>query len=323
MSHDLKMDEVPIDVQPSSVAKPGVSERVSKYTELAKKILNGLRKLDGNRETNEIDALHNLAEELLQFAPTITHRAVARELRNSLFYGELDRSLRMAMTVWRQPDLRAEKIVSRKYGYLWLCIPKVASRSIKAVLCKIDEDAELVVGKSVFEVFAAYPEARDYYSFAFVRDPCRRAFSLYANKYLRSGEETREHFIDPYYGASLSFSFYDLCRWLNTPYGSDAFADRHWLSQTRQLDLGEGRLPDFVGRHESIDDDFRKVCERLGMPVRPLPRLNTMAGHRPTEEDLRSVAQLPDQNLTETNVKLLQERYEADFAMLNMLDKRR
>ena len=265
MSHGLNTDEGPIGVQASSVAKPEVIERAGRYTQLAQKILGGLRKLDGDRGTNEIDALHNLAEELIQSAPSSTHRTVACELRDSLIDGELDRSLRIAMTVWRQPDLRAEKIVSRKYGYLWLCIPKVASRSIKAVLCKIDEDAELIAGKSVFEVFAAYPEARDYYSFAFVRDPCRRAYSLYADKYVQHGEKTRQYFVDPYYGASLSFSFGDLCRWLNTPYGSDAFADRHWLSQTRQLDLGEGRLPDFVGRHESIDADFRAVCEHLGV----------------------------------------------------------
>ncbi|MDE0392998.1 MAG: sulfotransferase family 2 domain-containing protein [Rhodospirillales bacterium] len=319
----MEMDEDTIGVQPPSVTKPKVIERVRKYTNVAKKILNGLRDLDGYRETKKIDALHNLAEELLEFAPTITHRAVARELRDSLFYGELDRALRMTMTASRKPDLRAEKIVSRKYAFLWLCIPKVASRSIKSLLCEIDEDAELIVGKSVSEVLAAYPEARAYYSFAFVRDPCRRAFSFYADKYLKPEEKKRQYFIDPYYGTAPSFDFYDLCRWLNTPYGSDAFADRHWLSQTRQLELDEGRLPDFVGRHESLDADFRSVCERLGMPVRSLPKLNTMVGCKPTEEDLRSVAQLPDRHLNETNVTLLQERYADDFALLDRLRERR
>ena len=183
----------------------------------------------------------------------------------------------------------------------------------------------MIVGKSVFEVFAAYPEARDFYSFAFVRDPCRRAFSFCVDKYLQPAEKKRQYFIDPYYGASLSFSFYDLCRWLNTPYGSDAFADRHWLSQIRQLELGEGRrrLPDSVGRHDSLGADFRAVCNRLGMPVRRLPKLNTMAGNEPTEVDLQSVAQLPDRHLNETNVTLLRERYADDFALLDRLGKRR
>ena len=206
---------------------------------------------------------------------------------------------------------------------MWLCIPKVASRSIKSLLCEIDGDAELIVGKSILEVFAAYAEARDYYSFAFVRDPCRRAFSFYADKYLKPSEKKRKYFIDRYYGTSPSFSFNDLCRWLNTPYGSDAFADRHWLSQTRQLELDEGRLPDFVGRHESLDADFRSVCERVGMPTRRLPKLNTMAGWEPTEEDLRSAARLPDRHLNETNVTLLRERYADDFALLDRLGERR
>ena len=59
------------------------------------------------------------------------------------------------------------------------------------------------------------------------------------------------------------------------------------------------------------------------MPVRPLPKLDTMAGYRPTEEDLRKVSQVPDRHLSETNVALLRERYADDFAMLDMLDKRR
>lgn len=323
MSHGVKMNEDTIGLQPPSVTEPKVAERARKYRGVSAKILNGLRDLDGNRETKRIDELRNLAEELLEFAPTIAHRAVARDLREALANGEIDRALRMAMTASRKPDLRAEKIISRKYGFLWLCIPKVASRSIKSLLCEIDGDAELIVGKSILEVFAAYAEARDYYSFSFVRDPCRRAFSFYADKYLKPSEKKRKYFIDRYYGTSPSFSFNDLCRWLNTPYGSDAFADRHWLSQARQLELDEGRLPDFVGRHESLDADFRSVCERVGMPTRRLPKLNTMAGWEPTEEDLRSAARLPDRHLNETNVALLRERYADDFALLDMLGKRR
>ena len=266
-----------------------------------------------------VDVLHDLAEKLVGLAPTHPHRAVARDLLDALSDGEFEQAFSIATTARKTPDLRAEKIVSRKYGYVWLCIPKVASRSIMTLLREIDPDAEVVRDKSISDVHAMHPEARGYYSFAFVRDPYRRTFSFYANKYLQSTEDTRRYFIDPYHGASLAFSFDDLCRWLATPYGSDAFADRHWLSQSRQVVLDDGRLPDFVGRYENLDADFRTVCNRLGMPARALPRLATMAGWRPTEEALRSVARLPDENLNERNKALLRERYAEDFALMSRL----
>ena len=266
-----------------------------------------------------VDVLHDLAEKLVGLAPTHPHRAVARDLLDALSDGEFEQALSIVTTAQKTPDLRADKIVSRKYGYVWLCITKVASRSIAALLREIDPDAEVMGDKSISDVYAMHPEARGYYSFAFVRNPYRRAFSFYADKYLRSMDTNARYFIDPYHGTSLAFSFDDLCRWLATPYGSDAFADRHWLSQSRQVVLDDGRLPDFVGRYENLDADFRAVCNRLGMPARELPRLGTMAGRNPTEEELRSVARLPDESLNERNKALLRERYAEDFALMSRL----
>ena len=91
------------------------------------------------------------------------------------------------------------------------------------------------------------------------------------------------------------------CRWLETPFGSDAFADRHWLSQHRQLRDGDGRLPEFLGRHERLDADWRALCERLGLPLRALPRLNPRpAGCEAAPPDAGTAA-------------LLRRRYAEDF----------
>ena len=285
----------------------------------AAEVHSRLRLRNGGNGGGSVDVLHDLAEKLVGLAPTHLHRSVARDLLDVLSDGEFEQALSIATTAKRTPDLGAEKIVSRKYGYVWLCIPKVASRSIRTLLREIDPDARVMHGKSISDVYAMHPEARGYYSFAFVRNPYRRAFSFYADKYLQPRDDKRRDFIDPYHGASPTFSFDDLCRWLTAPYGSDAFADRHWLSQSRQVVLDDGRLPDFVGRYENLDADFRTVCNRLGMPARELPRLNTMAGWEPTEEELRSVARLPDESLHERNKALLRERYAEDFALMSRL----
>ena len=93
-------------------------------------------------------------------------------------------------------------------------------------------------------------------------------------------------FIKPYYGVHEGMSFAELCRWLSTPYGSDAFANRHWLSQHRQLRLPDGRLPDFIGRYERLDTDWETVTARLGLPARALPRVNVRPEGMTAEEHL-------------------------------------
>ena len=172
-----------------------------------------------------------------------------------------------------------EKVVSRRYRYVWLCNPKAASRSIIAALRAADPDAEVIRQRTLDEILAARPEVKSYWSFAFVRHPCRRAYSFYVDKHglARSRAEAHAWFIDPYFGLRTGMRFDEVCRWLNTPYGSDAFADRHWLSQHRQIRIA-GRLPDFVGACERLDDDWRTVTRHLRLPFRKLPPVERPRG---------------------------------------------
>ncbi len=125
-------------------------------------------------------------------------------------------------------------------------------------------------------MLARRPEAREYFRFAFLRHPAERAFSFWADKHTlaRTDRDAFRWFIRPYHGLRTGMSFPEFCRWLATPFGADAFADRHWLSQHVQLRDASGRPPDFLGRAERLDADWRAVCERLGLPPRALPRLN-------------------------------------------------
>ena len=167
--------------------------------------------------------------------------------------------------------------MSRCYRFLWICVPKAASTSLTAALLAADPDAELIQGRTLRQIFAARPEVRGYCSFAFMRHPGRRALSCWGDKYVRLAGTPASYgdFIEPYHGAREGMPFAEFCRWLGTPYGSDAFADRHWLSQHRQIRLPGGGLPDFVGRFERLDDDWRTLTAHLGLPPRTLPKLRT------------------------------------------------
>ena len=99
-------------------------------------------------------------------------------------------------------------------------------------------------------------------------------------------------------------SFGELCRWLATPFGSDAFADRHWLSQSRQVTGTDGRLPDFLGRYETLEADWREISEHLRLPPVALPRLNASSTGPAGEADIDA-----------ESAALLRRRYAADFVL--------
>ena len=243
-----------------------------------------------------------LADRLMR-SPEAECRAVAAALAAAIDAGDDAAALALASTAGCRPDLRAEKIVSHRRRYLWICVPKAASRSMIAALRAADPGARLIRNRTLDQVLAAHPEARDYFRFAFLRDPVARSLSFWADKHRLAGtdRDNRRWFIDPWYGLSTGMGFEAFCRWLETPFGSDAFADRHWLSQHCQLRDGDGRLPEFLGRYERLDADWRAVCDRLGLPFRALPRLN------PRPEGCEAAP--PDAD----TAALLRRRYAEDF----------
>ena len=127
-------------------------------------------------------------------------RAVAAALAAAIEAGDDAAALALASTAGRRPDLRAEKIVSREYRYLWICNPKAASRSIVAALRAADPGATLIRNRTLEAVLAAHPEARDYFRFAFLRHPVDRTRSCWADKHrlALSDRDARRWFIAPW-----------------------------------------------------------------------------------------------------------------------------
>ena len=260
-----------------------------------------------------------------KLAVVVSNPLVVRDITGALARGAFDAAWRMAHTTSRSPDLGAEKIVSRKYRCLWICNPKVASRSIMSALLCVDPDVEIIQEKRISDVHATYPEVRDYYSFAFIRHPFGRALSFYrelhfAHEYYDEEqrgkkEEKRRKFFDRVYGLTETDGFDDFCRWLNTHYGSDAFAERHFLSQHLQIRLDGVTLPDFIGHFENLETDWHRVTTHLGMPASVLPLLNTIAGWQTTPEALKTVRTAADAYLTDRNKALLRTRYAEDFKL--------
>src|SRR5262249_747531 len=107
-------------------------------------------------------------------------------------------------------------------------------------------------------------DLKGYFSFGFVRNPWDRMVSVY--------RRTDPHLLE--HARSLGVELGGL------PF--DEFLARtaqithaHLADQARFVCAADGRvLADFVGRFETLADDFRTVCQRLAIDA-PLPRLNT------------------------------------------------
>lgn len=102
---------------------------------------------------------------------------------------------------------------------------------------------------------------RDYFKFAFVRNPWDRAVSLY--KYVGSPSE------------------YSFNKFATDILPRQLWASKYWFVQPQTEYLYEdGKLQvDFVGRFENLQEDFAEICTHLGMPPVALPLTNQTSVH--------------------------------------------
>ena len=259
------------------------------------------------RLANVIDVLFVLYR--LSTSSTPEHRQVLRPLASAVRTGDSKLALAIARNGRQRPDRRAEKIVSHRYEFVWICNPKVASRSILRALMVVDPEATLLFHNTTEELISACPEVRRFFSFAFVRDPCERARSFVEDK-LDSGPLSPNWVaLRSYYGLRKGMSFAEYCRWLETPFGSDAFADKHFLSQHTQIEV-DGRLPDYVGSYENLEENWRWVLGRLGVPYTELPYLNKRRAGTVYED------------VDDDSLAILRRRYDHDFELVRRVGSR-
>jgi hypothetical protein len=96
-----------------------------------------------------------------------------------------------------------------------------------------------------------------YFSFAFVRNPWNRMVSMY--RYLGFGTRC------------------DFKTFVKERFERDLWSDMFWFVRPQCdfiHDQDGNRIVDFVGRFETLQEDFNRVCGRLGWPETPLPHVN-------------------------------------------------
>ena len=192
-------------------------------------------------------------------------------------------------------------------------VPKTGSGTIRMqVLRQLREEKGPDLPKEALWRYVRFVPAEDLpglapprFSFGFVRDPYHRLVSCYRHKIERPRQQGKR--VSPIfwvYGRafSLQMDFPDFVRAVAAV--PDERAEKHFRSQTRFL-FRDGRpLVDFVGRLESFEQDWARVCAHTRL--QPVARAYNVTGAPVRLEEWYDAELLG----------VLNRRYAADFALL-------
>jgi hypothetical protein len=221
-------------------------------------------------------------------------------------------------------------IVSDEYKFVYLVVQKVACSSVKTALVslfdldtgpyetvrrdgsrglrvhKLFDDSGYQISKQQFtrELESKY---RDYFKFAFVRNPWDRLVSCYSQKLLDVRKDSMGQ------RSNLSPSMVGIELYNGMPFNEfvqavhvipDEEANIHFRSQRAAVcDKDGGIMADFVGHFETLGEDFSYVAQRIGVPDLQLPHLL-----RSKNREGRSYSEFYDGRLAE----LVHDRYAED-----------
>ena len=131
---------------------------------------------------------------------------------------------------------------------LYLAIPRTASTSISQIMGQSGHH-DIKYYREFFKYMATGMDINDVYKFAFVRNPYDRFVSAFSHLKLHPDKFTK--FVKDY---------------RNWWYTDDPVKQLLFKPQWRYICTWDMKLQvDFVGRYESIEDDWSKVAKRLGV----------------------------------------------------------
>lgn len=149
-----------------------------------------------------------------------------------------------------------------KHKAIWFRNYKVATRSIDHQLKNNCEPGEYIYSSAVGYNPSMY---KNYFKFAFVRNPVGRFVSAWKDKVLK-----QNYFKFPDDQHQEMKEIGNFIKWVE---GLDIDkCDEHLRAQNALIDLNN---IDFLGRFESFDEDFQMVADTLELERNPNVKLNT------------------------------------------------
>lgn len=198
-------------------------------------------------------------------------------------------------------------------------VPKVANSSIKAALARHvehDPDGPVKPTRDLFWIEATDGRTKmvspqdaaalkDYFVFAFTRNPFDRLVSCYNNKIVES-KALPDNFAKLGFAKGMTFDAF-AARIASI---DDAGADTHFQSQASMLTVSGRIVPSFVGRFENLQDDWQALDTALfqhaGIRIGRLEKRNYRRGN---------TTDLKDYFASNETFALVRQRYADDFRL--------
>ena len=157
-------------------------------------------------------------------------------------------------------------IIDNNNKFVFVAIAKTACTSVHRRFDIHEDPIPSIYHMHLRDILEENPDAKDYYKFAFVRNPYDRLLSAYYN--FRFSPEHKD-WAYPIYK-------YDMFRDFVLDIENSGCLDFiHLSSQFDFLRVGDSIGADFVGRYENLNEDFAKVETHLGLSHVELPVVRT------------------------------------------------
>lgn len=185
--------------------------------------------------------------------------------------------------------------------FIFIHIPKTAGCSVYEALNIQDSSQRrhvpLYMYRNLFIYKKRYKQYKEYFKFAFVRNPWDRFISCYF--YLKNGGRGSDANIKDSLLVNQYNSFKDFV--LNFKNIKNQFTGFHFLSQVQWINSSIN----FIGRYERLECDFKYVCDMLQLTYYKLPHTNiTHHSHYTDYYDSETI-------------KIIAEEYAKDIEILN------
>ena len=160
-------------------------------------------------------------------------------------------SKRRNKLILRPSDFQYNLTISHERKFVWFRVAKVGTRTLTYILESANIEHSYLIG--VYYPINLY---KDYFKFAFVRNPWDRIVSCWLNKVIKS-KKNRFKFSDDEALQMKNFeSFVDyVAAKIDLDYG-----DIHLRLQSRTIDLNH---IDHLGRFENFEDDLKEILSLL------------------------------------------------------------
>jgi chondroitin 4-sulfotransferase 11 len=154
-------------------------------------------------------------------------------------------------------------IVDRKREFMFVCVAKTASTSIRRRFGYFQDPPPEEYHMFLEEGLKQHSYAKDYFKFAFVRNPYVRIFSIYKNFKQPNNHpwDTEIKKMDTFESFILDLEIRCYKNYI------------HLQPQFHYVKLGSEVGVDFLGRYENLNEDFNKVETFLGLPFKELQKI--------------------------------------------------